>query len=78
MTAKEMFEKANYKLNHENMNYISYIDDLGRIIKFDKIEYIVEKYIEDNYGNKQQLGWINKKEIQAINQQMKELEVMNK
>lgn len=73
MSAKEMFESINYKLKHENMNYISYIDDLGRIIKFDKIEYRIEKYIEDNYGNKQQLGWINKKELQAINQQVKEL-----
>ena len=74
MSAKEMFEKIDYKLKYENMNYITYIDSLGRHIKFDKCEYMIEKYIEDDYGNKQQLGWLSKKELQAINKQVEELQ----
>lgn len=73
MSAKEMFEKLEYKSVYENMNYITYIDAVGRTIKFDKLEYQILKYIEDDYGNKQQLGWLNKKELQAINKQVEEL-----
>lgn len=49
------------------------IDDLGRRIRFEKDEHYIEKFIEDSYGNRQVIGLIFNKELQAINKQVEEL-----
>ena len=73
MSAKEMFENAGYPINEENSLYIYYRNSLGKTIRIDKDSKSIEKYVEDQYQNRNSYGYITFKELQAINKQIEEL-----
>ena len=66
MKAKEMFKKLGYKRIKNNKNEVEYIH---------KVIYDGDKYIYFNKQNKwvETFEYITLKELQAINQQIKEL-----
>ena len=78
MKAKEMFEKLGYKLKNEDEWEIRYsnkhfISDTEYII-FEKINKNVENFIvSDSPFTPNQPLTLNMKELQAINQQVREL-----
>lgn len=71
MSAKEMFEKLGYKQICNDANYIIYrfdMEDMYSEIKFYKPQQDIEIEYTDKILNTIDLG-----ELQAINQQVKEL-----
>lgn len=64
MSAKEMFEKLGYKQEQKN-NWIIYYDDANSIVFMDDKSFYKRYYYD--------AGDITIEELQAINQQVKEL-----
>lgn len=73
--AKDMFEELGYTKYINVSNLIEYIDDVGRIIRFNKIDKTIEKFVDtfDYDDCHYTYGYISLKELKAINKQVEEL-----
>ena len=71
MTAKEMFEKLGYKLNRDD-NFIDYIQ-INKISNNQIRFYVKDKEVKKEDFCTGFAKYISLEELQAINQQVKEL-----